>query len=126
MTDQLLASVLAEASLTSASHDAIARAYPTLDDLLSATLDEIADAGGSEEASRLWEALERRWRSEAVGTELGAPSGTSRLGQLVTAPSAQERPASLRSRGPPPAPPPAAPPPPPPPPAPPPQRRFAR
>ena len=96
MTDQLLASVLAEASLTSVSHDAIAHAYPTLDDLLSATLDEIADAGGSEEASRLWEALERRWRSEAVGTELGAPSGTSRLGQLVTAASAHERPASLR------------------------------
>jgi hypothetical protein len=96
MTDQLLASVLAEASLNSRSHDAIARAYPTLDNLLSATLDEIAVAGGSDEASRLWEVLERRWRYEAVGTELGTAPAASRLGQIVAAHPADERPASLR------------------------------
>ena|SRR5450432_4531424 len=96
MTDQLLENVLAEASLSSASHDSIAQAYPTLDDLLSATLGEIADAGGGEQATRLWEVLERRWRYEAVGTDLSAASATSRLGQIVAARSADQRPGSLR------------------------------
>ena len=96
MTDQLLASVLAEASLSSTSHDAIARAYQTLDNLLSATLDEIAEVAGGADASRLWEVLERRWRYEAVGTDLGPAPAASRLGQIVAAPSADERPASLR------------------------------
>jgi hypothetical protein len=96
MTDQLLASVLAEASLTSGSHGAIARAYPTLADLLSATLDEVAEAGGGEEASRLWEVLERRWRSEATGTELAPAPVSSRLGLLVAAHPPGERAGSLR------------------------------
>jgi hypothetical protein len=96
MTDQLLENVLAEASLSSASYDSIARAYPTLDDLLSATLGEIADAGGDEQATRLWEVLERRWRYEAVGTDLSEAPATSRLGQIVAARSADERPGSLR------------------------------
>jgi hypothetical protein len=96
MTDQLLASVLAEASLMPGSQAAIAGAYPTLDDLLSATLDEVAEVGGGEEASRLWEVLERRWRSEAIGTELGPAPVSSRLGQLVAAHPAGERPGSLR------------------------------
>jgi hypothetical protein len=96
MTDQLLDSVLAEASLSAASRDAIARAYPTLDDLVSATLDEIGAAAGSDEAARLWEVLERRWRSEAVGTELSSAPMSSRLGQIVAAQTPDERPASLR------------------------------
>lgn len=96
MTDQLLASVLAEASLSRASHDAITHAYPTLDALLSATLDEIAHAGGGEEAARLWEVLERRWRYEAIGTDRGPEPPATRFARLVEATSAQERPASLR------------------------------
>ena len=95
MTDPLLESVLIEASLSSASRRAIAHAYATLDGLLSATLDEIAEAAGSDEAARLWEALERRWRYEAVGTDLGPPPA-SPLGRIVAAQSADERPASLR------------------------------
>jgi hypothetical protein len=96
MTDQLLESVLAEASLGPASHAAIARAYPTLDSLLSATLEEIAAAGGSDEAARLWEVLESRWRSEAVGAEVGMEAGVSGLGRVVGRGPANERPASLR------------------------------
>jgi hypothetical protein len=96
MTDPLLGSVLAEASLNSASRDALARTYQTLDGLLSATLDEIAEAAGADEASRLWEVLERRWRYEAVNTDLGPAAAASPLGQIVAAQSAGERPASLR------------------------------
>ena len=96
MTDPLLESVLIEASLSSASRRAIAHAYATLDGLLSATLDEIAEAAGSDEAARLWEALERRWRYEAVGTDLGPAPAASPLGRIVAAQSADERPASLR------------------------------
>jgi hypothetical protein len=96
MADPLLESVLSEASLSRASHDAISRAYPTLDDLLSATLAEIAQAGGADEASRLWEVLEGRWRYEAVGTDLGPAAAASGLAQIVEATSADERPESLR------------------------------
>jgi hypothetical protein len=96
MTDPLLESVLIEASLSSASRSAIAHAYSTLDGLLSATLVEIAEAAGSDEAARLWEALERRWRYEAGGTDLGPAPPASPLGRIVAAQSAEERPASLR------------------------------
>jgi hypothetical protein len=96
MTDQILEGVLTEASLGPASRAAIARAYPTLDGLLSATLDEIAATGGSDEAARLWEVLERRWRSEAVGAEVGMAPAASGLGRIVEANAANERPASLR------------------------------
>jgi hypothetical protein len=96
MADPLLQSVLAEASLNSGSRDAIARAYPTLDDLLSATLDEIAARGGGDEAARLWEVLERRWRYEAVGTDLTQAPVASGLSRVVEATSPDERPASLR------------------------------
>ena len=54
MTDPFLESVLAEASLSSASRASVTRVYPTLDALLSATLAELADAGGDEDATRLW------------------------------------------------------------------------
>jgi hypothetical protein len=96
MTDPLLESVLSEAALNSTSRVAVTRVYRTLDDLLSATLAEIADAGGDGEATRLWEVLERRWRAEAVGSDLGAAPARSRLGQLVDRASAGERPTSLR------------------------------
>jgi hypothetical protein len=96
MTDPLLASVLAEAALSSAPRGAISRVYPTLDAVLSATLPELADAGGADEATRIWEVLERRWRSEAGGTDLDPGPVPSRLRQLVEAASAEERPASLR------------------------------
>ena len=96
MTDQLLESVLAEASLNSVSRDAITRAYPTLDGLLSATLDEVAGAGGDDEAARLWEVLERRWRYEAVAADPGHAPAAGRLGRIVAAHPADERPASLR------------------------------
>jgi hypothetical protein len=96
MTDHLLESVLAEAALSSASRAAIARAYPTLDGLLWATLDEIAAAGGGDEAARVWEVLERRWRSEAVHADLGMAPIPSGLGRIVEAGAANERPASLR------------------------------
>ena len=96
MTDPLLESVLIEASLSSASRTAIVHAYSTLDGLLSATLDEIAEAAGSDEAARLWEVLERRWRYEATGTDLGPATAASPLGRIVAAQSADERPASLR------------------------------
>jgi hypothetical protein len=96
MNDPTLAGVLTEASLSASAREAITRAYPTLDELLSATLAEIADAGGGDEASRLWEVLERRWRSEAGGEDAGMAPVPSRLGRMVQAPSANERPASLR------------------------------
>lgn len=93
MNDTLLADVLDEASLSLASRSAIAEAYPTLDDVLSATLAEVADVAGDGDASRLWEVLERRWRSDASG-DLG--QAASRLGQLIETTSADERPTSLR------------------------------
>jgi hypothetical protein len=96
MTDPLLESVLAEAALNSASRAAVTRVFPKLDDLLSATLAEIAGAGGEDEATRLWEVLERRWRSEAVSSDLGPAPARSALGHLVDRPSAGERPTSLR------------------------------
>jgi hypothetical protein len=95
MYDTLLEDVLTEASLNSASRGAISRAYPSLDDLLSATLSEVAEVGGDDEASRLWEVLERRWRSEAA-SDLGQAGAASRLAQLIETTSAGERPTSLR------------------------------
>jgi hypothetical protein len=95
MYDTLLEDLLTEASLNSASRAAISGAYPSLDDLLSATLSEVADAGGDDEASRLWEVLERRWRSEA-GSDLGQAGAASRLAQLIVTTSPDERPTSLR------------------------------
>lgn len=91
MADPLLASMLTDAALRPSSRDAITRTYATLDDLLSATLDEIADAGGQPEATRLWEVIERRWRSDAIQ----APA-TGGLAQIVMTPHADERPTSLR------------------------------
>ncbi len=97
MGDPLLESVLGEASLSATSHDLITRVYPTLGDLLSATLQELGEVGGDEEALRLWEALERRWRYEAVAAETRPGADSSPLGRLVAAHSAGgERPASLR------------------------------
>jgi hypothetical protein len=96
MNDPTLEGVLTEASLSSSAREAITHAYPTLDDLLSATLSEIADAGGGDEASRLWEVLERRWRSEAASEDAGMAPVPSRLGRMVQAPAANERPTSLR------------------------------
>jgi hypothetical protein len=96
MGDPLLESVLGEASLSATSHDSITRVYPTLGDLLSATLQELGEVGGDEEAARLWEALERRWRYEAVAVETRPATDSSPLGRLVAAHSAGERPASLR------------------------------
>lgn len=96
MTDPLLESVLSEAALNATSRVAVTRVYPTLDHLLSATLGEIADAGGEDDATRLWEVLERRWRAEAVSSDRGPAPAPSRLGQLVDRTSAGERPASLR------------------------------
>jgi hypothetical protein len=95
MNDTLLADLLAEASLSSASRSAITEAYPTLDDLLSATLAEVAHVAGDEESSRLWEVLERLWRSDAGG-ELGQAGSAGRLGRLIETTSADERPTSLR------------------------------
>jgi hypothetical protein len=96
MNDPTLEGVLTEASLSSSAREAITRAYPTLNDLLSATLSEIADAGGGDEASRLWEVLERRWRFEAASEDAGMAPVPSRLGRMVQAPAANERPTSLR------------------------------
>jgi hypothetical protein len=96
MTDPFLESVLAEASLNSASRASVTRVYPTLDALLSATLAELADACGDDDATRLWEVLERRWRSETGGSDLGQTPARSRLGQLVETASTDERPTSLR------------------------------
>jgi hypothetical protein len=96
MTDPFLDSVLAEAFLNSPSRAAITRIYPTLDDLLTATLAEIARAGGDDEASRLWEVLERRWRSETGGSDFGPAPAQSRLGQLIETACPEERPSSLR------------------------------
>ena len=96
MTDPLLESVLAEASLSSASHDAIARVYATLDGLLSATLDEIAEVGGSEEATRLWNVLERRWRFDSARSDVSPAPAPSAFGQLIETAAADERPSSLR------------------------------
>jgi hypothetical protein len=96
MGDPLLESVLREASLSATSHDSITRAYPTLGDLLSATLEELGEVGGGDDAARLWEALERRWRYEAVTAESDPTAGSSPLGRLVAAHSAGERAASLR------------------------------
>ena len=95
-TDALLKGVLTEAAIGGESHGAVARAYPTLDTLLSATLEEIAEIGGSDEATRLWNVLERRWRLDSArGDAVPAPPASA-LGQMIAKASADERPSSLR------------------------------
>ena len=94
--DALLKSVLAEAAIGGEPYDAVTRAFPTLDALLSATLEEIAEVCGFDEATRLWNVLERRWRLDSArGDAVSAPPASA-LGQLIAAASADERPSSLR------------------------------
>ncbi len=95
-TDVLLTGVLAEAAIAGESNGAVTRAYPTLDALLSATLEEIAEVGGADEATRLWNVLERRWRLDSArGDAVDAPP-LSAFGRMVATASADERPSSLR------------------------------
>lgn len=94
--DALLKGVLTEAAIGGEPYDAVTHAYPTLDALLSATLEEIAEVCGSDEATRLWNVLERRWRLDSArGDAVSAPP-VSALGHLIATGSADERPSSLR------------------------------
>ncbi len=94
--DAPLKGLLTEAAIGGEPYDAVTRAYPTLDALLSATLDEIAEIGGSDEATRLWNVLERRWRLDSArGDAVSAPP-VSAFGQMIATASADERPSSLR------------------------------
>ena len=94
--DALLKGVLAEAAIGGEPYDAVTRAYPTLDALLSATLEEIAEVCGFDEATRLWNVLERRWRLDSARGDAVSVPPVSALGQLIAAASANERPSSLR------------------------------
>ena len=95
-TDALLTGVLAEAALGGEPYEAVTRAYPTLDALLSATLEEIAEVGGADEATRLWNVLERRWRLDSARGDVASAPPTSAFGQMIATGSADERPSSLR------------------------------
>ncbi|HET6172949.1 MAG TPA: hypothetical protein VFD90_10110 [Gaiellales bacterium] len=96
MADQLLPGILTDAALRPSSREAITTAYPTLDVLLSATLDEIAAAAGEADATRLWEVLERRWRSEVTGEDSSRAPSAGGLARIVEAEPLGERPTSLR------------------------------
>jgi hypothetical protein len=92
----LLRSVLTEAAIGGEPHRAVTLAYPTLDALLSATLEEIAEVCGADEATTLWNVLERRWRLDfARGDVLQSPP-PSAFGQMIATASPDERPSSLR------------------------------
>ena len=94
--DALLEGVLREAAIAGEPRGAVTSAYPTLDALLSATLEEIAEVGGSDEATRLWNVLERRWRLDSARADVVPPPPPSAFGQLIETASADERPSSLR------------------------------
>jgi hypothetical protein len=94
--DALLDGVLREAAITGDPLSAVTSAYPTLDALLSATLEEIAEVGGADEATRLWNVLERRWRLDSARADVVPPPPSSAFGQLIETASPDERPSSLR------------------------------
>lgn len=94
--DALLRGVLAEASISGESYSAVTGAYPTLDALLSATLEEISEVGGSDEATRLWNVLERRWRLDSARADVVPAPPASAFGQMIETASPDERPSSLR------------------------------
>jgi hypothetical protein len=95
-SEALLRGVLAEASISGESYSAVTGAYPTLDALLSATLEEISEVGGSDEATRLWNVLERRWRLDSARADVVPPPPASAFGQMIETASPDERPSSLR------------------------------
>ena len=95
-TDALLRGVLTEAALGGEPYGAVARAYPTLDALLSATLEEIAEIGGTDEAARLWNVLERRWRLDSARADVLPAPPASAFGQMIARATPDERPSSLR------------------------------
>ena len=94
--DALLDGVLREAAIAGEPRGAVTSSYPTLDALLSATLEEIAEVGGSDEATRLWNVLERRWRLDSARADVVPPPPPSAFGQLIETASPDERPSSLR------------------------------
>jgi hypothetical protein len=94
--DALLDGVLREAAIAGEPLGAVTSAYPTLDALLSATLEEIAEVGGSDEATRLWNVLERRWRLDSARADVVPQPPASAFGQLIETASPDERPSSLR------------------------------
>jgi hypothetical protein len=94
--DGLLEGVLREAAIVGEPRGAVTSAYPTLDALLSATLDEIAEVGGPDEATRLWNVLERRWRFDSARADAVPGPPPSTFGQLIEVASTDERPSSLR------------------------------
>ena len=94
--DALLQGVLAEAAIVGEPYEAVTSAYPTLDALLSATLEEIAEVGGPDEATRLWNVLERRWRLESTRGDAVSAAPVSAFGQMIATASGDERPSSLR------------------------------
>ena len=94
--DALLTGVLTEAAIGGESRGAVTRTYPTLDTLLSATLEEIAEVGGTDEATRLWNVLERRWRLDSARGDAVSTPPASALGQMIATASPDERPSSLR------------------------------
>jgi hypothetical protein len=95
-TEALLRGVLTEAAIGGESYSAVTGTYPTLDALLSATLDEIGEVGGSDEATRLWNVLERRWRLDSARAEIVPAPPASAFGQMIETASPDERPSSLR------------------------------
>ena len=95
-TDAHLRSVLTEAAIGGEPYGAVTLAYPTLDALLSATLDEIAEVGGADEATRLWNVLERRWRLDSARGDAMPIPPASAFGQMIETASPDDRPSSLR------------------------------
>jgi hypothetical protein len=95
-TEALLRGVLTEAAIAGESYSAVTETYPTLDALLSATLEEISEVGGSDEATRLWNVLERRWRLDSARGDVVPAPPASAFGQMIETASPDERPSSLR------------------------------
>jgi len=95
-TNAHLRGVLTEAAIAGESYSAVTETYPTLDALLSATLEEISEVGGSDEATRLWNVLERRWRLDSARAEVVPARPASAFGQMIETAAPDERPSSLR------------------------------
>src|SRR3954449_6274581 len=96
--DALLDGVLREAAIAGEPRGAVTNTYPTLDALLSATLEEIAEVGGPDEATRLWNVLERRWRADSARAAVAPAPPPSAFGQLVETAAGDERPSSRRGQ----------------------------
>ncbi len=99
--------MLKEAGITGKPRRALIQAFPTMDDLLSASFMQIAalkgvDPGTPEALYRdstldlLWRELERRWRFDATSVDRGPREASAEFQQLLGAIPFHERSPTLR------------------------------